>query len=318
MKYLSLLYIGFVVLTTIHSSWKDLHTNGYPFLFVLIEITLPLLGSLGMLLYTFSIKPKLLNQIWKIIPFLLILCFAAEWYFDFILYKRPDWNRNDIIGGTLLGLIILFPFFYINFKIGFSKRKIEDAKPIVINKKLFILLVYISGILTPVFVLILLGIFGIIPHQNKHSFSGLHNWQIEECNETFLYINKVWIQKDPNICFSIVIERDPNTKLLKRLGIVSSNKGKKNPVIFSYQSDGLYDLPMACYGSSEFSWRDFNFDGKFDEIIDYEHNIKKIPVNECWIQGLGKDDIYTEKGIFQFDPNIGEWKQVAEEQLNDK
>jgi hypothetical protein len=181
----------------------------------------------------------------------------------------------------------------------------------MINRKYFTFLVYALGVLTPIGLATVLTILGVRPEKKKMEVA-LSNWRIDECNDTFLYINNIQIQEEPNVWFALGIERDPNTRLLQRIGIVRK-RGDSLAAIFTYISRGKHGIPMACYGSREWKgiWNDLNFDGRFDELIDYKNRSKMINVNGQWIQGMGREDVNTEEGIFRFDPNAGEWKHVV-------
>jgi hypothetical protein len=186
------------------------------------------------------------------------------------------------------------------------------------KRKLLMIIIYFLGFITPFFVMWILLSCGVdFPKSNKNKIeTALSKWRIDECNETFLYTN---VPAEPNVMFAIGIHRDPNTKLLQRIGIVKyMGEQEKCNAIFLYEAKGKYGTSTAYYGSpgGEIIWRDFNFDGIFDQRDDYISSTIAINLGGVWVPGrwmssTEQTDISTEKGIFRFDPNAGEWRYIA-------
>lgn len=176
------------------------------------------------------------------------------------------------------------------------------------NKKLFMILIYFLGVITPFVFLVFLAIIGIKTDKSEKE-SSFSKWNITECNDVLLLAN---VLEEPNYWCAIGIERDPNTQLLQRVGVVKgqNKQGESNELLFVYELKGYYDMPSARYSSSGLVWYDFNLDGRFDQLHDYNNEKKEINVDGRWVQGFGKKDIKTETGIFRFDPNTGKWNLI--------
>lgn len=78
------------------------------------------LAAISIFLHGLSYRPKSFTWLWKIIPFLLIAFFVLSWYWGFILYPEPEYPLSETVLATLLGLVALFPAFYLSFKFGYS------------------------------------------------------------------------------------------------------------------------------------------------------------------------------------------------------
>lgn len=117
-KFLSICYIIFLVVTSI-VSFKSDFKQGRPLLMLILGLVVVIPGLISMFLLTFKFKPKR-RWFWKIVPVVLVVRFAVGWYFDFIVYRRSDVTNQDIVLGTLLGTLLLYPLLYSTFKFGFG------------------------------------------------------------------------------------------------------------------------------------------------------------------------------------------------------
>lgn len=121
-EFLSVCYVIFIMVITGTSTRDDALVRGYSIGLVLMEVIVPVVGAIGMLLYTFSFELRSYRWIWKIVPLLLLACYVFEWYLDFVVYRQPDETNTVIIAITLLGAVILYPMFHTNYKLGYSKE----------------------------------------------------------------------------------------------------------------------------------------------------------------------------------------------------
>jgi hypothetical protein len=167
---------------------------------------------------------------------------------------------------------------------------------------------YILGVATPFLVLIVLVTLGIRPPKSKLE-NMVDKWHIENCNGDLLVVS---VPVEPNIYFTLGMERDSKTGWLKEVGITKGENLIPGEAIFVYRAKGEYGTPMAYYGFPEqgIVWRDLNFDGRFDQRIDYKNKLMEINIGDAWVVGKGKADVKTDIGLFCFDPNAGEWKPV--------
>ncbi len=76
--------------------------------------------AISIFLYGASYRPKPFAWFWKVVPFTLIIYLAISWYWEFILYHEPDDSASKTAMATLFGLAVLFPAFYLSFKLGYS------------------------------------------------------------------------------------------------------------------------------------------------------------------------------------------------------
>lgn len=170
---------------------------------------------------------------------------------------------------------------------------------------------YVLGLATPFLVLAMLSLLDIKPPKSKEEIL-VDKWRLKECkecNDALLLIN---VPSEPNIYFTVGIERDPETGWLREIGITKRKGFTPGMSIFMYKTHGKYGVPMAYYGSTEQGtvWRDLNADGLFDQKVDYRNREMEIYVGGRWIKGLGEREVSTDDGLFVFDPNNGEWKKV--------
>jgi len=167
---------------------------------------------------------------------------------------------------------------------------------------------YVLGVLTPFLVVACLAVLGVRPPMSKAELL-FSEWGVTDSNNTMFLVN---LSTEPNTWISIGLERDPETKKLKQIGITKT-KGGQSVAFFSYTTIGTYNFPMAYYGFTDggIVWRDLNADGIFDQKVDYRNREMDIYVDGQWIKGLGKRDVTTEQGIFVFDPNQSGWKKVV-------
>ena len=169
---------------------------------------------------------------------------------------------------------------------------------------------YILGVATPFLVIAVLISLGIKPPKTKVE-TMIDKWHIQNCNEDTLLVS---VPVEPNIYFTLGIERDPNTSWLKEVGITKGKNLIPGEAIFVYRAKGEYGTPIAYYGSREqgIVWRDLNFDCRFDQRIDYKNKLMEINIGDAWVAGkmITETEVKTDIGLFSFDPNAGEWKPV--------
>ena len=120
-KVLSICYLIFFVVISVVSVRNDFQAVGYPIWMIISEVVIVPLGFASMLLYTFSYKPEFCTWAWKIIPFMLVVYYLSEWYFDFVVYKKPDYSPEAIGMVTFVGSLLLLPLLYSSFKFGYSE-----------------------------------------------------------------------------------------------------------------------------------------------------------------------------------------------------
>jgi len=123
---LAICYLVFFGVVTAISTLNDFEIleNGYPLWMIIAGVAIPALGAVSMTFYTFSYKPDFCAWVWKIVPFMLVVYYMVEWYFDFVVYKEPYDSPQLIGGATFLGSLLLLPLLYSSFKLGYSKNKV--------------------------------------------------------------------------------------------------------------------------------------------------------------------------------------------------
>ncbi len=178
-------------------------------------------------------------------------------------------------------------------------------------KKCFpVILWYLLGVATPFVVLSVLAMLDVKPPKNKAE-KMIDKWHIEDCNDTLLLVS---VPVEPDVYFTLGMERDPNTGWLREVGITRGKNfiPEDTTAIFIYRTKGIYNTPITYYGSPELGlvWRDLNLDGRFDQRINYKSHLMEINIGDTWVTGKGKTEVKTDKGIFYFDPNTGVWKAV--------
>lgn len=92
---------------------------------IISGVVFPGLAAISMLFYVFSYKPNFCAWFWKIVPITLVAYYALSWYFDFILYREPDYTPVIIVMATILGSLMLLPAVYLTFKFGYTEDELE-------------------------------------------------------------------------------------------------------------------------------------------------------------------------------------------------
>ncbi|RPJ76903.1 MAG: hypothetical protein EHM20_06855 [Alphaproteobacteria bacterium] len=118
-QFLSICYIIFMVAISISSFRQDLKIQGYPIWMLIFSIIAIVPGLVSMSLWAFEFEPKR-RWYWKVVPFVLIFYYTAEWYFDLFVYKKPDYTNQVIAVITIFGLLVLYPLLYSTFKFGYD------------------------------------------------------------------------------------------------------------------------------------------------------------------------------------------------------
>ncbi len=116
-QFLSVCYIIFMAAISVASFRSDLKIQSYPLWMLIFSIVAIVPGLISMLLWTFEFKPKG-KWFWKMVPFALVVYYVADWYFDFVVYRKPDETNQVVVGITLLGLLLLYPLLSSTFKFG--------------------------------------------------------------------------------------------------------------------------------------------------------------------------------------------------------
>jgi len=120
-KFLSVCYIVFMIALGVTSFNSDLK-QGYPLWMLIFSPVAIIPGLISMFLWAFEFNPKG-KWFWKIVPFVLVVYFVADWYFDLVVYRKPDETNQVIVGITLLGLLVLYPLLYSTFEFGFGDQE---------------------------------------------------------------------------------------------------------------------------------------------------------------------------------------------------
>jgi hypothetical protein len=167
-------------------------------------------------------------------------------------------------------------------------------------------LIFLAGMAFSVVIFILLGVFGIIPPAAATIL--VKKWNILESDPYTLLI-----KCGDSSEISVGIERDSNG--LSRIGVVVEQKSSHSsaPLTFTYLPKGNYGKPATMYGCADNTmvWRDWNADGIFDQLLDYQHKLMEIRIdNGKWVEGKGIDEVSTSEGVFIFDANIGKWQSA--------
>ena len=167
-------------------------------------------------------------------------------------------------------------------------------------------LIFLVGMAFPVVIFILLGVFGVIPPTATTII--VKKWNIFESDPCTLLIkcgnsNKILVG----------IERDANG--LSRVGITVERESSPSSthLSFTYLPKGEYGKPATMYGCADNTmvWRDWNADGIFDQLLDYQHKLMEIRIdNNKWIEGKGIDEVSTLGGVFIFNANVGKWQSA--------
>ena len=119
-RFLSVIYVVVIAYINCTSFLHDIRDRHYfPIWEVIFGIVFVTAGLVSMVFWAFEFEPKR-RWIWKIIPLGLIAYYAVDWYFTFILNRQPDMTSPVIVVTTLVGLLVLYPFFYSTFKFGYE------------------------------------------------------------------------------------------------------------------------------------------------------------------------------------------------------
>ncbi len=119
---LSICYIVFMAAISVSSFKNDLKIAGYPLWMLIFSIITIVPGLISMFLWAFEFEPKK-KWLWKMVPFALVVYYVADWYFDFVVYRKSDMTNQVIVGITLLGLLVLYPLLYSTFELGFRGQE---------------------------------------------------------------------------------------------------------------------------------------------------------------------------------------------------
>ncbi len=175
---------------------------------------------------------------------------------------------------------------------------------------------YFLGFVTPPLILLILFFSGWEPPLTESDIL-LSKWHITEENPNLLIVDLIDYDNMP---LTIGIEIDSQTSLVKEAGIVRNANAKFSalPLSLVYTFRDKRYLPMVCYGSPDIAivWKDLNCDSQFDQMFNYAIGEANINVDGQWIKWIKTNDsnevfeAITEKGIFAFDPNVGNWIRV--------
>jgi hypothetical protein len=194
-----------------------------------------------------------------------------------------------------------------------ANDKNKEISTCIVKKYFSMIIWYIIGVATPFIILGALYTLGVKSPKSKSEML-VDKWHIQECNGITLLVS---MPIEPNVYFTMGMEYEPNTVLLKEIGITKGKNLIPEQSIFMYRTKGKYGVPAAYYGSPEQGvvWRDLNFDGHFDQRIDYQKKLMEIYVSCQWIKGLLRDKaVITDNGSFVFDPNNSRWKEIKSQE----
>jgi hypothetical protein len=117
---LTFCYLVFLITVLIPIVSSSRSEPDSPFWLVTLGIFSFGLVAISIVLHGLSYKPKSFTWLWKIIPFLLIAFAVLSWYWEFILYPKPESQLSKTVLLTLFGVVVLLPAFYLSFKFGYS------------------------------------------------------------------------------------------------------------------------------------------------------------------------------------------------------
>ena len=166
---------------------------------------------------------------------------------------------------------------------------------------------FFLGFLTPLVIFIAVVILGLIPPTDAQLL--VSKWHIFEENPNKLHIAG---SDQHNVPILIGVELDPQNELIKEVGFVRNVGKEEFPLTMGFSFEGKFDLPMFFYGDpyKTVLWKDFNGDGWFDQMWDFKKRLMNINIDSQWVNGIksdNNDEVLTDKGIFVFDPNAGNW-----------
>jgi hypothetical protein len=123
-QFLSVCYVVLIVAINVTGFRGDLKIQGYPLWMLIFSIVATVPGLIAVLLWAFEFGPKR-KWFWRIVLFALVFYFAADWYFEFVIYRplKPDLTNQLLVVVTLIGLLLFYPLIYSTFKFGFGDQE---------------------------------------------------------------------------------------------------------------------------------------------------------------------------------------------------
>ena len=115
------LYLGILLFSALNQT-----ANEYPGWLTALDFSCRAGAVVCMMLYVIRLRPIFLSPLWKLVPIVLVMCDGFSWYYDFIVFADPEYKIPEILIATCLGIIILFPSWYLCFRFGYLK-KIDGA-----------------------------------------------------------------------------------------------------------------------------------------------------------------------------------------------
>ena len=121
-----ILYLGIIVAAT-----SDNLARGYPHWFTALGIVCRSGAAVCILLYIMRHRPRAPAFAWKLVPIVLIAFDVFACYYDTYVSFDPDETALLNLVAATIGVIILFPSWYLCFRFGYLKRmeKPSDNRP---------------------------------------------------------------------------------------------------------------------------------------------------------------------------------------------
>ncbi len=112
-----LLYLGIIVVAI-----PDNSARGYSLWFTALDIIIRSTAAVCILLYIIRYRPEKLRALWKLFPIALILFESFAWFYELFVSADPSDTPLLITVVTIVGLIFIFPSWYMCFRFGYLKE----------------------------------------------------------------------------------------------------------------------------------------------------------------------------------------------------
>jgi hypothetical protein len=126
-QFLSICYVVLIVAINVTGFRGDLKIQGYPLWMLIFGIVATVPGLIAVLLWAFEFEPKR-KWFWRIVFFALAIYLAVDWYFTFVIFRKPDETNQLIAVVTFLGLLMFYPLLYSTFEFGFGGLNVDSRR----------------------------------------------------------------------------------------------------------------------------------------------------------------------------------------------
>lgn len=143
---LAIFYFVLYVILTAFSIYSDT-SHHHPIWLSSLEIICRGMAAFCMLLYILRFRPKTLSILWKSVPIAIFAFDLFYFYYELFISSSSQESLFDLTGIITIGLIILFPSWFLCFRFGYLKEINNRFKELGLKKALFLtLVVFIIGL----------------------------------------------------------------------------------------------------------------------------------------------------------------------------